>query len=47
VLVGVRQRNRINKLCIYREIYFKELALTLWELASLKSAGQAQDQLEG
>lgn len=41
--VWVLQRNRTNSMYIFRkrEIYFKELAHVLWEMAGMKFAGQA------
>ena len=42
VLVNVLQRNRTNRMCIYRERFILRNWLTwLWMLASPKSAGQA------
>ena len=38
VLIRVLQRNRINKMCIYREIYFKELAHGIVEAAKVRDS---------
>lgn len=39
--VRVLQRNKIDRINIYVKIYFKELALMIMGLASLRNVGQA------